>query len=381
MEITFLEIAESLLVYFGISALAQKLFLPHIAKFAGVDKSLLTQNLKDLEKKALAPKKLARIGRAKAALILAPLGFAAIGGECAIAFAKNLLTLKLFKKRDYSDIVALSKNKADEAADKKETRRNLKGIAISVGTGLLVAAGGLLMAKRASKAKTMGKFNKWVLNKMDYKFDPENPKRLFGMGFGQLAAYMAIFVGGYMASVRDSLERKEVLTRIAVVLPNLLFGAELIKKGMINKFGRKVEGLLKKEKGKFVLKKSEEIYKFAKQEAAKTIGKHPGKKQVDLAEEIAKPMLRKKNLIYYIPYAIDVFIVGLGTALVNRFWTKVRFKQEQKQKALMAEQNYLAKTTLPTQQRTIGFDGFMQNVYQRRQSRFGSNQQQNSIMA
>ena len=127
-EMTFLEYTESALFYFA-PALLGGLLHKAFTKFAPKNlKKEISKNVTKSAEEILADKNLAKSGIGKRALsIKAGIVLACVAipaGEFALSFAKNLLTLKLFKKSDFSNIANLNKGEQKESTEQQQKVKN-----------------------------------------------------------------------------------------------------------------------------------------------------------------------------------------------------------------------------------------------------------------
>jgi len=371
-EVTFYEFAQSFVVWFSIHMMAKGLLKP-LARRAGIDPALMTKNLKNLSD--LTPALRNKAILAKAAMIIAPLGIAMSAGEYANSFWKNLLTVTAFKKKKFSDVVNLSDGKATQDESKALIRKALTRIAICYGIAGTLLGGSLLLAKSAQNVKKVPAFMEKFVNFLDFGF--KNGR--INMTGNQLWTYIAVFFVGYMDSIRDRLERMEVLTRLAIVLPNLAVGDKLIRRFLMNRFAK--PGVLAKnfkgvDNNNDGLLDNNVLFKNAREEAEKAFKNvaHVTEEQIDKkAAEIVKPLIKNKNFLFYMPLLINVSVIGFGTALLNRMWTKIRFNRAQKKQAQQAKlQALIAQGAINQFSRAQGFTGYVNGVAQQRVSRFGT---------
>src|SRR5262249_42155317 len=107
-EVGFLEVLESLLIYYSVPMLGGPLFKKIIGRMRCTDFQVkaVTRPLEELEH--LPAGQMKHLLPAKGALIISALTLTGIGGEYLINYSKNLMTAHYFKKDKFSDTVNLS---------------------------------------------------------------------------------------------------------------------------------------------------------------------------------------------------------------------------------------------------------------------------------
>src|SRR5574344_1085564 len=122
-EMSFLEFTESALFYF-VPEIFGKTFKKIFPKFHGSNFSknvdrLIPQSAENILKDTSLDKNTKRRTiTTKAGIILACIAIPA--GEYALSFAKNLFTLKIFKKSDFNNIANLNKGEQKESAEHQQ---------------------------------------------------------------------------------------------------------------------------------------------------------------------------------------------------------------------------------------------------------------------
>ena len=337
-EFSFLEVSESALFYYAPSILGNKFkniaekHLPHL-------KEDLERPLSDVSDKKAIP--------VKAAIILASIAIPS--AEYALSFAKNLLTLKLFKKSDFGNIVGLDKNKEEtkEQQDKVKNSANkhILGATITAMAGLGSA---VLLAKygRASKAlqglsevilEPGAKLNN-LLNKVgikstrvekflkkylkldfDYKevINKNGQKETkLGLSHGQLAASVIAGVTGYFIAAKDrgKLDFYEVASRVPIVAAYTIFGSSFLESSF-NKwlyYRGKAANVLHKENGEIKVRTLAELIK-----------QHEGKLKPNSPEW--NKIFNEKAIVSLAPFTFSVVVMSFTLAGINRFWTQYRY--------------------------------------------------------
>ncbi|MDH4379125.1 MAG: hypothetical protein QE263_04380 [Vampirovibrionales bacterium] len=188
--------------------------------------------------------------------------FGALIGEYALNFAKNLLTLKLFKTGDFTDVANLTDRNLKKQDTKNhptavKARRRIKQ---SLWAALGIVGAGSALAFSAAKGGRALTIALGILKKIPRwgSFDFNVGFKLFGqhkagsfaalrervwfgnhaagtavptLGLGKLLKYSVITLGGigYLDASRDKLELKENFTRVwCVVMPYLMFGHNVL---------------------------------------------------------------------------------------------------------------------------------------------------------
>jgi len=196
--------------------------------------------------------------------------FGALIGEYALNFAKNLLTLKLFKTGDFTDVANLTDrtlknqdttNHPTAVKARKRIRQSLWAALGIVGAGtalaLSAAKGGRALGIALGILKKIPRWGSFDFN-VGFKLFGQNKAGSFAawrervwfgnhakgtavptLGLGKLLKYSVITLGGigYLDASRDKLELKENFTRVwCVVMPYLMFGHNLLVE-QLRRFG------------------------------------------------------------------------------------------------------------------------------------------------
>jgi len=343
-EFSFLELAESSLLYFALPFVGNQVFKPLFTKLAQ----------KELGK--AATKETAEMG-VKAATILSTFGVTLVGGEFMTHYVKNLMTAKIFKKDRFSDIVNLSQGQIQDDGPSQVVQKCQKRI-----KQCLAACGGILgasviLAKGSASqkenifsklfSKPASKSAAFLTDKLSFS---EKNGKLF-LSKHQMRLYMGLAVFAYLDSARDKLERVETATRLALILPYLAFGQGYFENKMLQAFPAFFKPLLKNPNLK---KPTAKDILSLRELADKTMA---GAKHIptQAATDFADPLKRKAVLVGA-PLAFGIFGTGIGVGLLNRFWTKYRYNQqlaEQKQNQRHQPALPAAQTTFPQPAATI----------------------------
>lgn len=161
---------------------------------------------------------------AKMGALLAVLSFAA-GYEYMIQHVKNVITAKKFNTKNFTAVAGLEAAKLQAQAGEMDPVEKTKRRAWQVG-GLMAGTFGLAAAMPylAKNSKFIEKLSKKVLTYVNFSsgkghhFDITKPLLAILAGIGAVS---------YIDASRDHLERKENATRLAFVIPYMLFGKEM----------------------------------------------------------------------------------------------------------------------------------------------------------
>lgn len=279
----------------------------------------------------------------KAALVLGCVGIPA--AEYALSFAKNLLTLKLFKKADFNNIANLNKEqKEDEEFQKKvetSAKSHIKSAAIFSGIALI---GSFIFAGLGHKSKALQKASEYILQpgakisqglenlgikskklqnflKTYINFDFDSSDGKLALSKGQLAATVISGVFGYHAAAKDrgKLDEQEMLSRVPLVAFYTIFGSSIfdgIFKNVLFK-NNKFSDILKKGQDGF-----ESIPKTAQlKELAETIAAKKG----TIAKDELKRLTKESAIIQAVPFGFSLVFMGFVLSGINRFWTQQRY--------------------------------------------------------
>lgn len=331
-ENSFLEFTESILVYYFPALLGEKVFRNIFSK-------KLPKDLKSqvsipapilLKNKAISNNK--KIMPVKAALALA--GLAIPLTEFVLNYAKNIMTLKIFKQANFDNIANLDKNKKvdDKAQAQKvenSAKRNIKmagGVyATSLGlAGLLLAKGdkskllqqiselivapGSKLFKKNEKLKNF--FNKF------FSLDFGNDNGKLCLSRGQLTSCVLIGGAGYFSSSKDRGKQNflETLYRYPLVGFYIICGNELLEKGF-----KKL--LYKTGHCKEVLNEKLEVPRF--DELKEYVKKFEGNEK-----ELYKKMLKQKVLISGLPLLFGIGVMGFFITKSSNLFTKFRYDKD-----------------------------------------------------
>ncbi len=356
-EMSFLEFLESGIFYFASPILGEKLFRNVIFK------NFQPKNLKNAINEQI-PKSLKEITTnpnlskaiknnaiaSKAGIILACTAIPV--AEYTLSFAKNLFTLKAFKKSNFNNIANLDKGKAEKEDKKqqqqveKSAKSHLKKAAVLSLAG--VTAGSILALKGAKSDKLINlskaiiepgqalskgisklgikneKLNN-TLSKFSLDFSNNNGKLALGKGQLALTAILGLFGYSKAASDRGKLDVAEVWTRVPLVVFYTIFGSELFEKGFINILNKlgKCKDLIKKDaKGNISIPKRTQLPEIAQKLA---------KQNKTLPENELNKLVKQKAFTTGVPYAFSLLFMGFTLSAITRLWTQYRYNKQNKE--------------------------------------------------
>ena len=332
-ENTFLELSESLLVYYCPAILGEGIFRKLYSKKLPANlKSKISTPAKDLLKNnnALDNKRLMPV---KAALALSAFAIPLV--EFTLNYFKNLMTLKVFKQSNFENIANLDKTKSEDKkqAEKveKSAKNNIKRAAgvyagclalsallLRKGEGskflqniseLIVAPGSKLFKNNQKKADFVNKY-------FSLDFADNNGK--LALSKGQLTSCVLVGGAGYFGASNDRGKQNflETLFRFPLVGFYIICGNELLEKGF-----RKL--LYKNRKCKELINEKLEVPQLKDlRKIAETYG--------DKADTMYKKLLKQKVLIAGLPLLFGIGVMGFFVAGSSNLFTKFRYNREEK---------------------------------------------------
>ena len=137
-DMGFLELSESMLVYYCPSLIGEKIFRKAYSK--GLDTNLskqISKPLETLKNSTLRQEELNKIKPVKAAIALSSMFIPLT--EYTLNFFKNLFTLKLFKQADFDNIANLNKSKEKNEDKQKQDKVKNSAIKNIIGAGAAFA--------------------------------------------------------------------------------------------------------------------------------------------------------------------------------------------------------------------------------------------------
>lgn len=339
-ENSFLEITESLLVYYLPVLFGEKVFRKiYSNKLATGEKKNVSKTAVDLLKeKNIHNKKLMPI---KAAIALSCM-FIPLA-EYSLNFVKNLLTLNVFKQSDFDNIANLKKDKNEDKKQQEKVKNSaLKNIKMALGIFGACLAGSLLLAKKGANSKVLQSISELILapgNKLfkNNKKRADFTNKYFSLDFadnngklalskGQLTSCVLIGGAGYFGASKDRGEQnfKETLYRFPLVGFYIITGGELFDKGfkkLLSKMGKCKDLIKKDENGKLL-----DVDKFEQlSDLAKKLSVQRGTK----IEAEFKTLAKQKALITGVPFLFGLGFMGFFVAGASNMFTKYRFSKKQ----------------------------------------------------
>lgn len=382
-DMSFLEFFESGIFYFAPTGIGNRLknvysklhpekyrkdILNNVGKSAEevINSTDLKKN--DIDKKVLST---------KAAIILACTAIPA--AEYAISFAKNLFTLKVFKKSDFNNIANLNKKHVEDKKQQKHVEKNaiknIKGAGI-VSLGGLAAS--LIFAKYGHKSESLQRLSSLILQPgahianglkrigliksvgpekglekflkkyvtpdfggIDEGINNKTGKKFskFKLSEGQLLVTTVTGFFGYSAASKDrgKLDQYETWTRVPFVVLYTVFGSSLFNH-LFNKFLIKKnifpDVIKKGEKGESVIKTNNQLSDLAEKLAFD--------KKTSTETEL-KRLTKQKAIIKGVPFLFGIVFMGYLLSAITRFWTQYRFNHATQTQKDEFENNKLKK--------------------------------------
>ncbi len=333
-ENSFLEITESLLVYYAPILLGEKVFRKiYSNKLAQDEKKLVsTQAVDLLKQKNINNKKLMPVKAAIAlSCMLIPLA------EFSLNFVKNLLTLKVFKQADFDNIANLKQEQNETQSHQEKVKNSaLRHIKIAAGVFGACLAGSLILSKKGGNSKTLQNISELILapgsklfknskKKADFtnkyfSLDFADNKGKLALSKGQLTSCVLIGGAGYFGAAKDRGEQnyKETLYRFPLVGFYIITGSELLERGF-------KAALKKANKCKDLIGKNLEVPKFEQlPELAKKLSAQRGTK----IEAEFKTLAKQKTMITGLPFLFGLGFMGFFVAGASNMFTKYRFNKK-----------------------------------------------------
>lgn len=365
-DMSFLEFIESGIFYF-LPTIFGNFFKKNYSKFhsAGA-KEAINKNIarsasdilndKELQKDGIGKKVLST----KAAIILACTAIPA--AEYALSFAKNLFTLKVFKKSDFNNIANLNKEKVEDKEQQdlveKSAKKHIKKAGLlsigGLGASLVFAkyghksealqkASSLILQpgahianglKKINWIKQDGGFEKFLKKYITPDFAGVNEKGKFQLSEGQLLVTTVSGFFGYSAAAKDrgKLDQYEVWTRVPFVVLFTVFGSALFDKAFNQIFIKHniFPDIIKKDpnaptgaKAAIKIEDTKDLPALAEKLAKE--------KKTLVADELSK-LTKQKAIIKGIPFAFSIVFMGFFLSGITRFWTQYRYNHGKGQK-------------------------------------------------
>ena len=337
-ENTFLETAESAVVYFLPQILGEKIFRKLFSKKLNSKQKSLVGKSYEIIKNNPNKNKIIPI---KAAIALTSLIIPIL--VFTLNYFKNLLTIKAFKQSDFVNIASLDKKEEDKNKINKVKNSAYKNLIRAFIASALSVLGAILLAKKGSKSKKLMKFSEFILSPGD-KISKNNKKikdfinKYFCIDYtsengklnlskGQLTSCVLIGGLGYFGASYDRGKENfmETLSRYPIVGLYVISGSELFENGF--------KRILKKSgKCKETIKNNLDVVKFDQLDnLAKNLSKQ---NNTDIKIEYKK-LIKQKSLITLIPFIFSIGIMGFFVCAITNFTTKLRYKKEKENISLI----------------------------------------------
>ena len=359
-EMSFLEFLESGIFYFASPLLGEKLFRNKLFKNFHPENikekinEQIPKSIEEITNNARLSEEIKRRAIAtKAGIVLACIAVPV--AEYTLSFAKNLFTLKTFKKSNFNNIANLNKSntekedKAQQYRVERSSKRQLKKAAVISAAGIALGTGLALNGHKSDKLQKIAKSilepgkslagaikNKGIksekilntLSKFSLDFANSNGKLALSKGQLALTAILGLFGYSKAAQDRGKLDVAEVWTRVPLVVFYTIVGSELFEKA----FGKILE---KKNAFPDILKKSQEggFTIPSRAELPQLADKIANAKNTSPAKELAR-LTKEKAFISAVPYAFSLLFMGFTLSAITRAFTQYRYNKQMKDKTI-----------------------------------------------
>lgn len=334
-ENTFLELSESVLVYYFPTILGEGIFRKLYSKKLPADlKKQIATPAVDLLK-ANNPSVNKKLLPVKAALALSAFAIPLV--EYTLNYFKNLMTLKVFKQSDFENIANLNKKKSENTEQAKKVENSAKKhIKLAAGIYSVCLALSALLIKKGENSKSLQNISEIILAP-GTKFFKDNKKKAdffnkyFSLDFadnngklalsrGQLTSCVLVGGAGYFGAAKDRGKQNflETLFRYPLVGFYIICGNELLEKGF-RKF------LYNNGKCKELINDKLEVPNL--KDLRSIAEKHGG----DI-DAMYKKLLKQKVLIAGLPLLFGIGVMGFFIAGTSNLFTKFRYNRDVKNK-------------------------------------------------
>lgn len=334
-ENTFLELSESVLVYYFPTILGEGIFRKLYSKKLPADlKKQIATPAVDLLK-ANNPSVNKKLLPVKAALALSAFAIPLV--EYTLNYFKNLMTLKVFKQSDFENIANLNKKKSENTEQAKKVENSAKKhIKLAAGIYSVCLALSALLIKKGENSKSLQNISEIILAP-GTKFFKDNKKKAdffnkyFSLDFadnngklalsrGQLTSCVLVGGAGYFGASKDRGKQNflETLFRYPLVGFYIICGNELLEKGF-RKF------LYNNGKCKELINDKLEVPNL--KDLRSIAEKHGG----DI-DAMYKKLLKQKVLIAGLPLLFGIGVMGFFIAGTSNLFTKFRYNRDVKNK-------------------------------------------------
>ena len=334
-ENTFLELSESVLVYYFPTILGEGIFRKLYSKKLPADlKKQIATPVVDLLK-ANNPSVNKKLLPVKAALALSAFAIPLV--EYTLNYFKNLMTLKVFKQSDFENIANLNKKKSENTEQAKKVENSAKKhIKLAAGIYSVCLALSALLIKKGENSKSLQNISEIILAP-GTKFFKDNKKKAdffnkyFSLDFadnngklalsrGQLTSCVLVGGAGYFGASKDRGKQNflETLFRYPLVGFYIICGNELLEKGF-RKF------LYNNGKCKELINDKLEVPNL--KDLRSIAEKHGGD-----VDAMYKKLLKQKVLIAGLPLLFGIGVMGFFIAGTSNLFTKFRYNRDVKNK-------------------------------------------------
>lgn len=334
-ENTFLELSESVLVYYFPTILGEGIFRKLYSKKLPADlKKQIATPAVDLLK-ANNPSVNKKLLPVKAALALSAFAIPLV--EYTLNYFKNLMTLKVFKQSDFENIANLNKKKSENTEQAKKVENSAKKhIKLAAGIYSVCLALSALLIKKGENSKSLQNISEIILAP-GTKFFKDNKKKAdffnkyFSLDFadnngklalsrGQLTSCVLVGGAGYFGASKDRGKQNflETLFRYPLVGFYIICGNELLEKGF-RKF------LYNNGKCKELINDKLEVPNL--KDLRSIAEKHGGD-----VDAMYKKLLKQKVLIAGLPLLFGIGVMGFFIAGTSNLFTKFRYNRDVKNK-------------------------------------------------
>lgn len=301
-EISFAEVAESLIFYFSGPLIAGRLgkFISKNLKNKDLFNKSLIEAEKTLEKNSDELKKI-KLGKFSQigttfALVL-PTVFA-------IAPMRNLLTLSETGKKEFTSVVGLKKE--SENKNRKEAKDKAVKFAKNIGLVTLASLGAVgamaLSCKNKNFYKKVEPYLTGFIKKFEFndKFDFDN--------IHYAAFIYPVSIASYFYACRDKYETRENAVRFSITVPIMFLFDKLIEKPI-----HKMSNFLFNSNvfNKNNIMKFEDILNNS-----------------SITEKAQTKLLNAKAFGYATTFTVKTLVLGAAVALLNRYWSKKQYERE-----------------------------------------------------
>lgn len=334
-ENTFLELSESVLVYYFPTILGEGIFRKLYSKKLPADlKKQIATPAVDLLK-ANNPSVNKKLLPVKAALALSAFAIPLV--EYTLNYFKNLMTLKVFKQSDFENIANLNKKKSENTEQAKKVENSAKKhIKLAAGIYSVCLALSALLIKKGENSKSLQNIAEMVLapgtkffknnkKKADFfnkyfSLDFANNNGKLALSRGQLTSCVLVGGAGYFGASKDRGKQNflETLFRYPLVGFYIICGNELLEKGF-RKF------LYNNGKCKELINDKLEVPNL--KDLRSIAEKHGGD-----VDAMYKKLLKQKVLIAGLPLLFGIGVMGFFIAGTSNLFTKFRYNRDVKNK-------------------------------------------------